>query len=64
MVCRAIFHLCGALVDIIHDEIIPNFNMVGLLAAGLEPIIHEQHGALVVLKNDVIRHIKHLCTQK
>ena len=45
---------CGPMSDIVSDEIIAYLNMTSFLVTGLLSIIGEEHGALVILKDDII----------
>jgi hypothetical protein len=42
------------LADLIGDEIIPNIDMSSSFSAGRFPILFQLHGALIVLKEDVV----------
>ena len=53
-----IVYLCGAMADVNRNEVIMDFNVTGLLAAGLSSIIGQQHGDLIVLKYNICRSLQ------
>ena len=55
---------CRPMPDIVSDEIIAYLNMTSFLPTGLLSIIGEEHGALVILKDDIICDIEALHLQE
>ena len=52
------------MMDVISDEIIMYLNVVSLLTAGLSSNIGKEHGALIILKDNIVSDVKYLHLQK